>query len=96
MSKKVSEITAQDIAEYLRLSEVSQEDTNFISQCLEISKSYIKNYTGQEELDTIPEFVICIYLLCQDMYDTRTLYVENDKVNKVFDSILGLHCRNYL
>lgn len=96
MIKKLSEITADDIAQYLRLSEVSEQDTNFINQCLEISKGYIKSYTGQEDLDTIPELVICLYLLCQDMYDTRALYVDNEKVNKVFESILGLHCKNYL
>ena len=43
---KVSEITAKDIANYLRLSEVSSEDEKDINLFLNIAKNYIENYTG--------------------------------------------------
>ena len=96
-SVKVSDITVKDIADYLRLAEPSQEDTNFLNKCLEISKSYIKSYTGVEDLDQIPEFVICVYLLCQDMYDNRSRYLDgNPQPNKTFDSILNLHNGNLI
>lgn len=95
-SIKVSDITVQDIADYLRLAEPSQEDTNFLKKCLEIAKSYIKNYTGVEDLDTKADFVICVYLLCQDMYDNRSLYTENAQPNKTFETILNLHCGNLI
>ena len=93
---KVSEITVKDIADYIRLSEPSEEDTNFISKCLEFAKAYIKSYTGVEDLDTIAEFGICVYLLCQDMYDNRTIYSEKNAPNKTFETILNLHCGNLL
>lgn len=95
-SVKVSDITVKDIADYLRLAEPSQKDTNFLTKCLEIAKSYIKSYTGVEDLDTIQEFVICVYLLCQDMYDTRSLYNADTQPNKTFETILNLHCGNLI
>lgn len=97
ISVKVSEITVEDIADYVRLSDLSEEDTNFLKKCLEIAKSYIKNYTGVEDLDSQSEFVICVYILCQDMYDNRSRYKDgNPQPNKTFDTILDLHCNNYI
>ena len=96
ISVKVSEITVQEVAEFIRLSEASEEDLNFLKKCLEIAKSYIKNYTGVEDLDEQAEFVICVYLLCQDMYDNRTIYSDKTTPNKTFETILNLHCRNLI
>ena len=95
-SVKVSEITVQEIADYLRLSDPSEEDTAFLAKCLEIAKSYVKNYTGVEDLDSQADFVICVYLLCQDMYDNRTIYTDKTTPNKTFETILNLHCGNLL
>ena len=95
-SVKVSDITVKDIADYIRLSDPSEEDTNFLTKCLEIAKSYIKNYTGVEDLDSQADFVICVYLLCQDMYDNRTIYAEKTAPNKTFETILNLHCGNLI
>ena len=97
MDIKVSDITVKDIADYLRLVDPSQEDTNFLNKCLGIAKSYIKNYTGVEDLDKIQEFVICVYLLCQDMYDNRSRYLDgNPQPNKTFETILDLHNGNLI
>ena len=95
-AKKVSEITVNDIVNYLRIYETSETDQNFIENCIEIAKHYIKNYTGIEDLDQNTDFVIVIYLLCQDMYDNRTIYVDNEKLNTVFETILGFHRVNLL
>lgn len=95
-SVKVSEITVQEIADFIRLSDPSEEETDFLKKCLEIAKSYIKNYTGVEDLDTQADFVICVYILCQDMYDNRTLYSDKTAPNKTFETILNLHRRNLL
>ena len=93
---KISEITVSDIANYLRLTEVSQADEIFITNCLAVAKEYIKNYTGLDYLDDNADFVIAVYLLCQDMYDTRTIHLDNDKLNTVFETILGFHRVNLL
>ena len=95
---KVSEITFQDIADYIRLSEVSQEDQNTLNNLLNISKAYIMGYTGltATELDTEKDFVIVVLILCQDMWDNRTLYVDNTNLNYVVSGILDMHSVNLL
>ena len=96
---KVSDITAQDIAEYLRLPDVTNDDINFINMSKRVAISYILKYTGIEkesELDTIENMVIVVFVMCQDMFDTRTLYVDKTNANKVVDSILNLYRRNLL
>lgn len=102
---KVSEITAKDIANYLRLSEISEEDEKDIELFLNIAKNYIENYTGipqesknveDETLDTYSDFVIVVYVLCQDMYDNRTMYVDGKNINNTVKTILDMHTRNNL
>lgn len=96
---KVSEITAQSVADYLRIAELTQSDTDFITSCISIAKDYILKYTGIKDLATLDNYndmVIVVFVLCQDMYDNRALYVDNSNVNRVVDTILGLHQRNLL
>ena len=95
---KVSDITYQDVAEYLRLPEIDGSDQNTLNNLINISKTFICNYTGRttEELDNYQDFVIVVLILCQDMWDNRTLYVDNTNLNKVVDTILGMHSVNLL
>lgn len=96
---KVSEITAQDVADYLRIAELTQDDENFIKSTISVAIDYILKYTGienAETLDTYNDMVIVVFVMCQDMYDTRALYTDNTNVNKVVENILGLHQRNLL
>jgi len=95
---KVSDITYQDVAEYLRLTEVSSNDQATLNNLINISKSFMANYTGHtiEELDNYNDFIIVVLILCQDMWDNRTLYVDNTNLNKVVDTILGMHSINLL
>lgn len=94
----VSQITAQDVADYLRISEVTQDDLNTLNTLLTVAKAYITQYTGQtlENLDTLQDIIIVVLILCQDMWDNRTLYVDSSNSNKVVESILGLHSVNLL
>ena len=97
--EKVSDITATDVANYLRIAELTTDDTSFITTTIAVAKDYILKYTGIEdstELDKYKDMIIVVFVLCQDMYDTRALYVDNSNVNKVVDTILGLHQRNLL
>ena len=102
---KVSEITAKEVANYLRLSEISEEDKKDIELFLNIAKNYIENYTGipqksenveDETLDTYSDFVIVVYVLCQDMYDNRPMYVDGKNINNTVKTILDMHTRNNL
>ena len=94
----VSQITAQDVADYLRISDVTQDDLNTLNTLLTVAKAYITQYTGQtlENLDTLQDIIIVVLILCQDMWDNRALYVDSSNTNKVVESILGLHSVNLL
>ena len=96
--KKVSDITYSDIASYLRLSEVSEDDQNYLTTLINISKEYISKYTGiaNDDLDNYTDLIIVVFVLCQSMYDDRTMYVDNSNLNKVVDTILGMHQNNLL
>lgn len=96
--KKVSDITAADLADYLRLEETTDDETQTLNNLLEIAKKYIENYTGrtETELDNFSDFVIVTFVLVQDMYDNRTMYVKNDSPNTVVETILGMHSINLL
>ena len=107
MVSKVSEITTRDVADYLRLTEYEEAD---IETYLNIAKNYISNYTGipewdeyeydddedVETLDSYADFVIVVYVLCQDMYDNRSMYVNSGNINNVVQTILDMHTKVYL
>ncbi|MCE5226701.1 MAG: head-tail connector protein [Porphyromonadaceae bacterium] len=106
---KVSEITVSNIAEYLRLSD-GEYTPEELTPVLTTAKQFISNYTGipitpiidpvtlqsSKCLDDYEDFYIVVMILCQDMYDNRTFYVDNRNLNKVVDAILGMHCTNLL
>jgi len=95
---KVSEITYSDVAEYLRLSEITEDDQNTLNNLINVAKTFICQYTGRTvtELDNYPDFVIVVLILCQDMWDNRALYVDTTNLNKVVETILGMHAVNLL
>lgn len=93
---QISKITADDIAEYLRLDEGTDEE---LLEHIRISViEYIKSYTGMDEheLDKHEEFYAAFMVLAQDMYDNRSYVQEKTGVNRVVESILGLHRKNLL
>lgn len=102
---KVSEITIDDIADYIRLIEVSDSEKKELQTYLNVAKNFISNYTGiqissdieeAETLDSHEDFIIVVYILCQDMYDNRSLYVDSKSINKTVQKILDMHTRNNL
>lgn len=96
--KKISDITYSDIANYIRLSEVSEDEQKYLTTLINISKDYILKYTGIEKdnLDNYTDLIIVVFVLCQDMYDNRSMYIDNSNLNKVVDTILGMHQNNLL
>lgn len=95
---KVSDITAESVAEYLRLDEVTDSEINTLAVLISIATSYIKSYTGLDDagVDKYPEFVIVVLILCQDMWDNRTMYVDSKELNNTVQSILAMHSVNLL
>ena len=95
---KVSDITAESVADYLRLDEVTDSEINTLAMLISIATSYIKSYTGLDDagVDKYPEFVIVVLILCQDMWDNRTMYVDSKDLNNTVQSILAMHSINLL
>ena len=60
----------------------------------------IEEYDAEDEevetLDTYADFIIVVYILCQDMHDNRCMYVDKANMNKVVQTILDMHSRNLL
>ena len=98
MITKVSDITTSDIQNYLRISELSEADERYLETIKNVAIDFIKNNTGvdDETIDNYTDFIIVVYVLCQDMYDTRSYYVDGNNVNKVVQTILDTHSRNLL
>lgn len=94
--KRVSDITVQDMVDFCRIDDPDESDQNMLSTALNVAISYVQSYTGLDDLDPYPDIVIAVLVLVQDMYDTRTMYVDKSNVNKVVESILGLHQVNLL
>lgn len=93
---KVSDITVDCVADYLRLDELTYKEINTLTMLISIATSYIENYTGLDNLDKYPEFVIVVLILCQDMWDNRTMYVDSKDLNNTVQSILAMHSINLL
>ena len=91
---KVSTITYDDIANYIRLQELEEADKKLLTALLTIAKKFIIENTGVKDLDEYDDFIIVVFILCQDMYDNRTLYVDKSNLNKVVETILGMHSQN--
>ena len=91
---KVSTITPEDIANYIRLQELDEADKKLITALITIAKKFITENTGVKDLDEYDDFLIVVFILCQDMYDNRTLYVDKSNLNKVVETILGMHSQN--
>lgn len=97
-AKKVSDITVSDVTDYLRITEVTDEDTALLTTALNVAKQFVMSYTGLDAdgLDAHDDLVIVIYVLCQSMYDDRTYYIDKSNINNVVESILNLHCVNFM
>lgn len=95
---KVSQITVSDLVEYIRLPDATSGDENTLNDMLGVAKQFITNYTGiaSTALDNYEDFVIVVFVLVQDMWDNRSLYVDTSNLNYVIEAILGMHSVNLL
>lgn len=95
---KVSDVTSTDLAEYLRVGEVTASEDGFLKTIIGAATAYMSKYTGltAAQLDESEDFVVALLVLAQDMYDNRALYVDSSNVNQAVQSILDMHSVNLL
>ena len=96
--EKVSGVTSADLAEFLRVGEVTPPEDGFLKTIIGAATAYMSKYTGltAEQLDESSDLVLALFVLCQDMYDNRALYVDSANVNLAVKSILDMHSVNLL
>lgn len=93
---KLGEIQLDDVRTYLRLTEDEHEDDSLITAIMSSASSFILNYTGltAEEADEISDFQYAFLCLCSDMYNTRDMTVQQDKLNPIAKCILDMNRAN--
>lgn len=100
MTVRVSEVTVKTLANYLKLDyeSLTEEDLLELAAFLQAAIRFICDYTGlsEPELDEHEAFVIVVFVLVQDMYDNRSFYVDKSHLNRVVETILGMHSVNLL
>jgi len=95
---KVSELTVSDLMNYAHEYSDDPETLKLFATLLIVAKGYVKSYTGlsDEQIDAIPDLIIAVKIVANEMYDNRALTVQNDKVNPVVKTILDMHSINLL
>lgn len=94
---KVSEIQESDVIEYLRLDDIEEKE---ITPILEAAISYVKKRTGlsisaeDDCMDDHSDITMAVMVICQDLYDNRSLYVESNNLNATIETILSMYDRN--
>lgn len=93
---KVSKIKVDDVKKYLRITE--EDDDNLLELILQSAKSYIKGQVGIEniEMDNYPDLTIAVLIICQDLYDNRSVYVDKNNLNRTVDNIIFMHRGNLI
>lgn len=95
---KVSDITVQALADYLRIADPSDADNTLLAAIIKAVPAYMSKYTGLSaaDLDKSSDMVIAALCLAQDMYDNRSIYADTNKQNLTVQSILDMHSVNLL
>ncbi len=99
---KISEISVDDIIEYIREEYPEPDEHSSITTQLKIMQSaavaFMQRYTGQsaEYIEGHEEFTPVLLALVADMYDTRSYRVDNDKINPFVEAVLDMHRINLL
>ena len=97
---KISEITVDDLANYVRLDEPEDIEKQELERMKSSAISYMTDYTGlsEEDLDKHEDLTQALFVLVADMFDNRNLYIEGKEtnINKSLECILGMHSINLL
>ena len=96
----VSSITNKIICSHIHevFENLTADEVDLLGVMKASAVSYCVNYTGltQEELDEFEDITIAVLTLISDMWDERSMTVDKSNVNRVVDTILGMHCINLL
>lgn len=92
---KISEITKENVVEFARLP--GDEDAT-LKAIMAAAAAYIQSYTGLTyiQMDKYEDLTMVYLVLCSEMYDARSLTVDNTRINPFVKTILNMHSVNLL
>lgn len=97
---KISEVTVQNLVDFLRIDDPISIETDEISRMMSSAKAQIRSYTGltDDEIDEHEDLTQAFFIIVADMFDNRNLQLDYKSVarNKSVDQILGMHSINLL
>lgn len=95
---KISEITIEDLVDYLRISELDSPQEQILTTIKAAAINFIVGVTALtvEQLDDYPDLTLALYILAQDMYDNRTYYVDKANLSDTVSTILNMYRTNLL
>ena len=97
---KVSEVTVEYVANYLRLDDPSEIELSEIEIFMDSSKAMIRSTTGlsDSEIDEHDDMVHPYLLYIADQFDNRNGHIENKQstVNQSIMETLRRHAVNYI
>ena len=97
---KISELSAEYIADYLRLDEPGDIEIREIEAMRAAAIQYAQGYTGltDEEMDQFEDITIAILILISDYFENRSPFLDYKykEENPAVRNILGMHCNNFL
>lgn len=95
---KISEITIDDLVDYLKLPDVDSAQLQLLTTIKAAAINYIIGVTSLklEDLDNYPDMTIALYALTQDMYDNRAIYVDKANISDTVSTILNMYRTNLL
>lgn len=95
---KISEITLNDICQqaHVDCDADDAQEAALLTAMMTAAVDFVRAYTGltDEELEEHEDLSIAVLVLAADMVDNRTMVVDKNNVNRVVETILGMHCRN--
>lgn len=96
---KISEITVEDLANYMRLDDPTEIELSEIERMRSSAIAFMSDYTGLTvtELDKHESLTHAFFVLVTDMFDNRNFYLEkSSNINKSVECILNMHSVNLL
>lgn len=95
---KISEITLDDLADYLRITELDTDQEQILTTIKAAAVNYIVGVTGLsvDTLDNYADLTLACYAICQDLYDNRSIYVDKANIGDTISTILNMYRINLL
>lgn len=95
---KISDVTKNQAVKFMRIDDLTQDDSDLLDIIMPAAKSFIIGYTAltAEELDEHEDLTIAYLVLIEDMFDNRVLTVNSANLNRTTENILSMYAKNHI